>query len=309
MTHKSGFLTLAAGLVLALGTSVSPTHAGVEVDLSVLDGSIDATTTPPVVSNDLKMPGTSYPRSEYVGPPVAVSAPAPAPRVAAPTPSPEPAPAPDPAPAPEPVAAPEPAPEPIPEPAPAPEPAAPAVAEVETPPAAPPTIEVSESSASASAAAPPPPPEPESLSVEPTPSAPEPDTASNEAVEESETSAAQDNGATESAALTASPASEGSRITFDGVDTRLPDGAASMLDPIAAQASSSDDVRIQLRAYAGGESVSASKARRLSLSRALAVRSYLIEQGVRSTRIDVRALGDKSDEQPINRVDIEVGTP
>jgi len=96
---------------------------------------------------------------------------------------------------------------------------------------------------------------------------------------------------------------------FTGEDTRLPDDAKGMLDPLAAQAADNDDLRIQLRAYAGGDNVSASKARRLSLSRALAVRSYLIEQGVRSTRIDVRALGDKSDEEPINRVDIEVGTP
>ncbi len=62
------------------------------------------------------------------------------------------------------------------------------------------------------------------------------------------------------------------------------------------------DLRVQLLAYAGGEALSSSKARRLSLSRALAVRSYLIENGLRSTRIDVRALGDKTTEEPVNRV-------
>ncbi len=47
-----------------------------------------------------------------------------------------------------------------------------------------------------------------------------------------------------------------------------------------------------------------SKARRLSLSRALAVRAFLIDQGVRSTRMDVRALGDKVQDGPSDRVDI-----
>ena len=55
-----------------------------------------------------------------------------------------------------------------------------------------------------------------------------------------------------------------------------------------------------------GESLSSGKARRLSLSRALSVRSFLIENGVRSTRIDVRALGNKTAEEPSNRVDVTV---
>ena len=38
-------------------------------------------------------------------------------------------------------------------------------------------------------------------------------------------------------------------------------------------------------------------------ARALAVRTYLLAQGVQSTRIDVRALGNTTDEQPVDRVD------
>lgn len=57
-------------------------------------------------------------------------------------------------------------------------------------------------------------------------------------------------------------------------------------------------------AYAAGDDLSSSKARRISLSRALSVRSYLIEKGVRSTRIDVRALGDKAEGEQKNRVDV-----
>ena len=51
----------------------------------------------------------------------------------------------------------------------------------------------------------------------------------------------------------------------------------------------------------------ASQARRLSLSRALTVRSYLISQGVRSTRIDVRALGARASDGPADRVDLLIG--
>ena len=65
-------------------------------------------------------------------------------------------------------------------------------------------------------------------------------------------------------------------------------------------------MRLQLMAYAGGQTLSSSQARRVSLSRALAIRSFLIENGVRSTRIDVRALGNKTSEEPLNRVDLNV---
>ena len=59
-------------------------------------------------------------------------------------------------------------------------------------------------------------------------------------------------------------------------------------------------------AYAVGVDLTASQARRISLSRALSVRSYLIEKGVRSSRIDVRALGDKGEGDPKNRVDVNL---
>ena len=64
------------------------------------------------------------------------------------------------------------------------------------------------------------------------------------------------------------------------------------------------EARLRLEAYAKGTGADASKARRLSLSRALAVRSFLIENGLRSTRIDVRALGIARDGDVPDRVDI-----
>ena len=64
--------------------------------------------------------------------------------------------------------------------------------------------------------------------------------------------------------------------------------------------------RLQLKAYADSKGGNSSKARRLSLSRALGVRSFLIENGFRSTRIDVRALGIARDGGAPDRVDIVI---
>ena len=93
------------------------------------------------------------------------------------------------------------------------------------------------------------------------------------------------------------------RIEFREASTRIPPPAQESLRAVAAAAKESDG-RLQLKAFAGGSADTASGARRTSLSRALAVRSFLIEQGVRSTRIDVRALGGANDDGPSERVDV-----
>jgi len=94
-----------------------------------------------------------------------------------------------------------------------------------------------------------------------------------------------------------------SRINFTGASTRLSPEAKQQLQALAGRISAAGD-RLQLKAYAGGTGDSSSSARRLSLSRALAVRSFLIQSGVRSTRIDVRALGRAADSGPPDRVDM-----
>ncbi|NVJ93262.1 MAG: OmpA family protein [Methylocystaceae bacterium] len=110
-------------------------------------------------------------------------------------------------------------------------------------------------------------------------------------------------------AVTASlpPQDEASvRISFQSGQSKMPSSAETNLKKLADTLRSQPDDRVQLLAYAGGESLTASKARRLSLSRALAVRSYLIGEGVKSTRIDVRALGNKTTEEPFDRVDVQI---
>lgn len=96
------------------------------------------------------------------------------------------------------------------------------------------------------------------------------------------------------------------QVLFSAGSAKLDKAATAGMKRIAEAMNSDASMRIQLLAYAGGASISASQARRLSLSRALAARSYLIGQGVRSTRIDVRALGNKSSAGPPDRIDLRV---
>jgi outer membrane protein OmpA-like peptidoglycan-associated protein len=85
--------------------------------------------------------------------------------------------------------------------------------------------------------------------------------------------------------------------TLSPADTRL-------LTGIAGRLRSEENARLQVLGYASGTPDTNRESRRLSLERALAVRSYLIDQGVRPTRIDVRALGSTAPQGPADRVDL-----
>ena len=83
---------------------------------------------------------------------------------------------------------------------------------------------------------------------------------------------------------------------------KLPDAAQDSLQSIADQVMTGDRQNVQLLAYGSGDNVSA--ARRLSLSRALAVRSELMTLGVDNKQIEVRALGEPEGDGPADRVDL-----
>jgi outer membrane protein OmpA-like peptidoglycan-associated protein len=93
------------------------------------------------------------------------------------------------------------------------------------------------------------------------------------------------------------------RIEFGSSSSTLSPQNEAQLKNLVTQLGGGDS-RVQLKAFASGSADNLSAARRMSLSRALAVRSYLIEQGIRSTRIDVRALGLAGDSGPLDRVDV-----
>jgi outer membrane protein OmpA-like peptidoglycan-associated protein len=62
--------------------------------------------------------------------------------------------------------------------------------------------------------------------------------------------------------------------------------------------------KLMLSAYALPADDTMSSARRISLSRALSVRSYLIERGVDPDRIEVRAMGSDTSRKPVDRIDL-----
>ena len=99
---------------------------------------------------------------------------------------------------------------------------------------------------------------------------------------------------------------QGMNVVFASGDAKLSDAGMKTLEGISNKLKAEPASRMQLWAYAGEPNLSASKARRLSLSRALSVRTFLISKGVRSTRIDVRALGNKVPGGQPNRVDLRI---
>lgn len=112
-------------------------------------------------------------------------------------------------------------------------------------------------------------------------------------------------GATQSAALPpAGTAPAPDRFLFAPDSAELSDRVKRDLEILAARLRAEAGRRVQLLAYAGGETGNASRVRRLSLSRALAVRAFLVEKGIATGRIDVRALGGRYKEGPADRVDV-----
>ena len=105
-----------------------------------------------------------------------------------------------------------------------------------------------------------------------------------------------------SSVATGSPLS----IAFGSDSSQLPEDSKGRLDGVVRSMTGNDRLRAQIIAYAAGTSDTASQARRLSLSRALAVRAYMIEKGIASTRLDVRALGYQVEGGSPDRVDISV---
>jgi outer membrane protein OmpA-like peptidoglycan-associated protein len=94
-------------------------------------------------------------------------------------------------------------------------------------------------------------------------------------------------------------------VRFVAGATDLPQGAQAILDQAVVRMNADAQVRLQLFSYASGSGDDAIAARRVSLARATAMRTYLIEKGVHSIRVDVRALGSRNEgDGPADRVDL-----
>lgn len=93
-------------------------------------------------------------------------------------------------------------------------------------------------------------------------------------------------------------------LGFSGNSSDLTAETQKKLDAVIHQMNEMTDGRLQVRGYATGEDGSTSSARRIALSRALSVRSYLMDKGIKPTRVDVRALGTETERSPLDRVDL-----
>jgi outer membrane protein OmpA-like peptidoglycan-associated protein len=111
---------------------------------------------------------------------------------------------------------------------------------------------------------------------------------------------------TDSAASEATNTGSGLRVTFGAGDANLSPASAAAIKTVVQSAPGGGSTSFNVVAYAAGAPEDPSTARRLSLSRALAVRSALIADGVDSSRIYVRALGAAGGAEAPDRVDLAV---
>jgi outer membrane protein OmpA-like peptidoglycan-associated protein len=81
------------------------------------------------------------------------------------------------------------------------------------------------------------------------------------------------------------------QVRFQSGRTELGDDAKTALDALAARLLSKTEERVRLAAFSGAPGDMSSDARRLSLERALAVRTYLVSKGVPASRVDVLSFG------------------
>jgi outer membrane protein OmpA-like peptidoglycan-associated protein len=110
----------------------------------------------------------------------------------------------------------------------------------------------------------------------------------------------------DAATSAATATNSGLRVTFGTGETDLSPASASAIHGLVQATPASDNTSYNVVAYAAGTPEDPSTARRLSLSRALAVRSALIADGIASSRIYVRALGATEGDATPDRVDVAV---
>ncbi len=113
-------------------------------------------------------------------------------------------------------------------------------------------------------------------------------------------------GAPATNAVSSHAASEKLQLAFASGQSDLSAANADAVKRLVTKTPDTGTAGFSVLGYASGSPNDPSTARRLSLSRALAVRSALISAGVPSTRITVRALGAGTDGAPADRAEISV---
>ncbi len=88
----------------------------------------------------------------------------------------------------------------------------------------------------------------------------------------------------------------------------VPNTANDNLKLLAARMVKNSDLRVEFIAFASDAEESVSRSRRLSLERAVNVRKMLLDAGVDSSRVTLRALGEQSGDGEPDRIDVIVTT-
>jgi outer membrane protein OmpA-like peptidoglycan-associated protein len=96
------------------------------------------------------------------------------------------------------------------------------------------------------------------------------------------------------------------QLVFEAGKADLTPADAAAIQDLARAIPAPAADSVSVTAYAAGKSDDPSTARRLSLSRGLAVRSVLMASGVPSAQIYVRALGSTPSDGPADRVELTV---
>lgn len=99
--------------------------------------------------------------------------------------------------------------------------------------------------------------------------------------------------------------SDGLRVLFATGRTDLTASTEAAIKAYLASVPRTESTSFNVTAYAAGGPEDPSTPRRLSLSRALAIRSVMLADGVASARIYLRALGAAHGDGPVDRVDVE----
>ncbi len=114
-----------------------------------------------------------------------------------------------------------------------------------------------------------------------------------------------------SAAVTAPHLESALTLAFREGSSDLLEKTRTDLVTLAQRLETNPASTVQLLGYAGGGNENISKARRLSLARVLEVRQFLLDKGVDSKRVEVRALGNKLEtgKEMQDRVEVVLGAP
>ncbi len=94
------------------------------------------------------------------------------------------------------------------------------------------------------------------------------------------------------------------RIPFEEESKVIPETVKGQIVGLIERMNSDYGLHLQVLAYASGDDDEIGHARGVSLARALAMRNFLTENGLDLSRMEVRALGNTAQEDPVDRVDL-----